>query len=227
VARSLLVADAGLSDAGFVGDELARRGFTFTRLERADPASWPQLDGVELVVLLGSDGHVHDPGRAAVVEAEARLVWTAHRLGVPVFAICYGAQLLSHALGGQVRRAAHVEIGWHLIEPLSPVDPTDPVIASGPWMQWHRDTFTVPADGELLARSDVGPQAFRVGRSFGVQFHPEVRLETVAAWVADDAGRDLGPAGVDGDQLVERTRAELVHSEARARALVRWFCEQV
>jgi len=227
VARSLVVADPGLADAGFVGDELRRRGFVSTRLDRAEPAGWPQLDGVDLLLLLGSDGHVHEPARSAVIEAEARLAWTAHRMGVPIFAICYGAQLLSHALGGQVRRASHVEIGWHLIEPIAPVDPTDPVVASGPWMQWHGDTFTVPADGELLARSDVGPQAFRIGRSFGVQFHPEVGLDTIERWVADDGGRELGPAGIDRVELIERSRAEVEHSEARARWLVRWFCEQV
>jgi GMP synthase-like glutamine amidotransferase len=42
----------------------------------------------------------------------------------------------------------------------------------------------VPEGAELLATSPVCPQAFRHGRRWGVQFHPEVDRRTLDAWNA-------------------------------------------
>ena len=79
---------------------------------------------------------------------------TAH--GVPIYGICYGNQIMAHALGGTVERAREPEIGWHQI-----VSDVPEVISEGPWMQWHYDVVTVPPGAEELARSAVGPQAWR------------------------------------------------------------------
>jgi GMP synthase-like glutamine amidotransferase len=221
MARALLIANDALDSGGHVEDELARRGYRFERLSRESTATWPELDGAELLLSLGSEWHVHDEAVAESVEVEAALIRRAHERGVPVFGICYGAQILCHALGGPVRTADHLELGW------LPVEPLDTVIAPGPWFQWHADTFSVPRDVELLARSPVGPQAFRSGRSFGVQFHLEVDVEMITSWVSSDGGRDLGRAGIDGDALVEQTRVETERSGPAARALVDWFCQSL
>ncbi len=221
MARALLVANERLAAGGFVGDELEQRGYRFTVVAREHPGTWPQLDGAELVLVLGSDWHAHEPERQDTVIAESALLAAAHRRAMPVLGICYGAQLLSHSLGGTVRPADRIEVGWCEVESCTPV------IRSGPWMQWHSDTFTVPGGAELLACSDVGPQAFRYGRSFAVQFHPEVDVEMVSAWISADAGVELAEAGIDADELLEQTRAETPRSETDARALVGWFCEQL
>jgi GMP synthase-like glutamine amidotransferase len=222
--RALLVANERLGAAGYVGDELEQQGFAFERALRERPEAWPDLHEVELVLALGSDWHAYDSPRRAAVRAEAALLSVAHGRGMPVLGICYGAQLMAHAFGGEVHVADRIEVGWHLVESL------DPAIVPGPWMQWHSDTFVPPPDALVLARSDVGPQAFRIGRSLAVQFHPEVDLQMVMTWVAAEkaeGGRALADAGLDGDDLIERTKAEAVLSEPRARALVRWFCGQL
>jgi GMP synthase-like glutamine amidotransferase len=221
MARGLLIANDETDSGGYVEAELVDRGFELERVHRDESTPSPGLAGAELVVVLGSDRSVHDDANAASVTAEAALVLAAHRRGVPVFAICYGAQILSHALGGTVRRADRTELGWLSVEPL------DPAIGSGPWFQWHADTFTIPPGADELARSEVGPQAFRCRRSFGVQFHPEVDAQIVAGWIAADGGRELAAVGVDEAALVEQTRAETVRSETAARALVDWFCRDV
>jgi GMP synthase-like glutamine amidotransferase len=51
-------------------------------------------------------------------------------------------------------------------------------------LQWHSWTFEVPAGGEVLASSLACLQAFRHGRTWGVQFHPEVDHPTLEAWNA-------------------------------------------
>jgi GMP synthase-like glutamine amidotransferase len=218
--RALLVANQDLQAGGYVVDELERHGFTFEPVLRED-ATWPALDRADLVVVLGSDWHAHDVARSEQVAEEVTFVRSAHDRGTPVFGICYGAQMLARALGGAVRPADAIELGWLEVEPLHPAIP------SGPWMQWHSDTFSVPDGAELLARSPIGPQALRAGRSFAVQFHLEVDADMVAAWVKDGGGRDLHAAGMDGDELVARSRELTPRSEPAARALVDWFLRDV
>ena len=72
--RALLIANDELDSGGFVEDELVGRGFRFERLSRADPGAWPELDGAELVLVLGSEWHVHDPSIAEPVSVEAALI---------------------------------------------------------------------------------------------------------------------------------------------------------
>ena len=62
----------------------------------------------------------------------------------------------------------------------------------------------MPPGGKLIAETDVGPQAYVIGRSLGLQFHPEVTPEIVAGWVR--AYRD-GPhdGSLDTDAMLEET----------------------
>jgi GMP synthase-like glutamine amidotransferase len=219
--RCLTITHAELGSAGFVGDELERQGFRLVPIFRDGRLEWPSPNGADLVLVLGSDWSVYGTDTRVHVEGELAAVEAAHHQGIPVFGICFGAQVLAAALGGQVRPAAQLELGWHR------VDAVDPAIEAGPWMQWHRDTFTVPEGTALLATSPAGPQALHAGRSFAVQFHPEVDATIVESWVAADGGRDLAQAGLIADELIETTRREAPRAEAAARRLVRWFCAEV
>ena len=59
-------------------------------------------------------------------------------------------------------------------------------------LQWHGDTFDLPAGAVRLASSPLIPnQAFRAGkRAYGVQFHLEVTAEMAAEWAEVPAYRD-------------------------------------
>ena len=116
------------------------------------------LDGVDLVLPLGSDWSVYADHVADQVAAECGLLTAAHHRAIPILGICFGGQLLAHALGGSVGPIDRPEIGW----------------CEGPWAQWHLDGFVVPPGAVELARSPSGPQAFLIGRTLGLQFHPEV-----------------------------------------------------
>jgi len=63
-------------------------------------------DDVAMVLLLDSEWSVVDPVRPDVLAAETELVRSAQEAGVPVLGLCYGAQVVAHALGGDVARAA-------------------------------------------------------------------------------------------------------------------------
>ncbi len=122
------------------------------------------------------------------IDRELDLLREADRAGVPVLGICFGGQALAAAHGGEVVAAPAAEIGF------TPVDSDDPdLVPPGPWMQWHHDVFTVPPGGVEVARNAVGPQAFRLRRNLGLQFHPEVDAAIVASWV------EMGGAAAQAD----------------------------
>lgn len=219
--RGLSIANASDADAGYVGAHLRRRGFTFTEASRERPGEWPDLDRVDLVLTLGSQWHVHDPATAAAVEAEAALVREATDRGTPVLAICFGAQVLSQALGGTVWRLEHPEIGWFELA----VDVPD--VDGGPWMEWHHDGFTAPGGFDVLASTDAGPQLIRGRRALGTQFHPEATTAMIERWVAHGGAEQYRRHGGDPDALLAETHANVTTSGPAAEALVDWFLDHI
>ncbi len=99
-------------------------------------------------------------------------------LGVPVLGICYGAQLMTHVLGGKVDKAGFREYGRIEVS----VDVSSPVFAGVNektvcWMS-HNDYIAEPAPGfRISAYTEHCPVAAAENREAGlyaVQFHPEV-----------------------------------------------------
>ena len=137
----------------------------------------PAIDAsVRGVILSGSpysvrDEHAPDPDLSAI---KGRL---------PLLGVCYGAQYLAHAFGGEGNPAPSREYGRAM---LTVDDAQDPLMHGLPrttqvWMS-HGDTITsVPASYRLIAGTeDVRVAAFRVEgeRTWGIQFHPEVYHST-------------------------------------------------
>jgi GMP synthase-like glutamine amidotransferase len=176
-------------------------------------ADWPEPREATAVVALGSDRSVHastDPW----IAAELDFLSAAHDGGVPVLGICFGAQALAKVLGGEVSRAVDTEVGW--------IEVAGDDGFGGPWFTWHEDVFTLPAGAEELARASSGPQAFAVGASVGLQFHPEVTTRIVDDWLAD--GGDVVP---DPEPIRAETAERIAAARVRAFALfdaiaVRW-----
>ncbi|MGE0141137.1 MAG: type 1 glutamine amidotransferase [Ilumatobacteraceae bacterium] len=219
--RGLLIANAGDADPGFVGARFRHHGYAFTECHRERPGEWPGLDGHDLVLLLGSEWSVYWPQVADNVAAETAIVRAAHDAGIPVFGICFGHQTAAHALGGSVHRAATPEIGWSEVESDVP-----DVIASGPWMQWHYDVVTVPPGGVELARNTVGPQAWRLDRTFCTQFHPEATETMLTSWTREPGAAELTAIGSSSEQLMSDTRRHAPFSRCNAERLVDWFVEE-
>jgi GMP synthase-like glutamine amidotransferase len=221
--RALLIANASDADGGFVAERFRARGYSFTECHRENLDDRPPLGDYELILTLGSELSVYWPHVAESVAAEAELIRTAHTRRVPIYGICYGNQIMAHALGGTVERAREPEIGWHQV-----VSDVPETIAEGPWMQWHYDVVTVPANAQELARSAVGPQAWRMDRSFCTQFHPEATETVIRRWAQSEAGgAELLKYGIKPDQLIEATRRNVADSQPAADHLVDWFVDRV
>jgi GMP synthase-like glutamine amidotransferase len=75
---------------------------------------------------------------------------------------------------------------------------------------WHGDAFSLPPGAVPLGGSTLTPlQAFRSGaRAWGVQFHPEMNLELLRAFVSTGSA-DLEDAGVEASALLAAAPREL------------------
>lgn len=221
--RALLIANSLDSDAGFVGERFREHGYSFSENHREHLGDWVGLDDHDLVLMLGSEWSVYWPENGESVAQEADLVRQAHQRGIPTFGVCYGSQMIAHALGGTVERSRQPEIGWFDVT----CDIPD-AVASGPWMQWHYDCFTPPPGAEELGRSDVGSQIIRIGRTFATQFHPEATETMITRWARSKGGSaELAKYDMSAEVLIETTRQNVVDSQPNASALVDWFLNQV
>jgi len=138
----------------------------------------PRREGFAGVIVTGSGAMVTE--RRDWSERTAQWLHDAAHDGLPLFGICYGHQLIAHALGG--------EVGWHPqgremgtveIERLAP-SRDDALFAPLPERFAAQAThlqsvLRVPDGATLLARSDHDPvHAYRWRDTvWGVQFHPE------------------------------------------------------
>jgi GMP synthase-like glutamine amidotransferase len=197
--------------AGLFGAWAEARGHELELLRAPRLHAWPDPRDHGGVVALGSDRSVH-ASPDAWIAAEVGFLRAAHDAGVPVLGLCFGAQALATALGGEVRRAPSVEIGWIRLE--AAAAGAGPIVP-GPWFAWHEDTFTVPPAARELARSKVAPQAFALGASVGLQFHPEVDEAIVGQWV-DGGRRKLVAARIDENRLRAETARRAPDARRRA-----------
>ncbi|HVE91807.1 MAG TPA: glutamine-hydrolyzing GMP synthase [Actinomycetota bacterium] len=124
------------------------------------------------LILSGGPASVYAPGAP---QCDIRLF----RLGVPVLGICYGQQLMTSVLGGEVARTDAAEYGRAELS----VRSSDSLLFAGlperteVWMS-HRDAVVSPPPGfTVTAATPESPVAAMEDPDdglFGVQFHPEV-----------------------------------------------------
>jgi len=123
-------------------------------------------------ILSGGPASVYEPGAptlpAYVLESK-----------VPVLGICYGMQLLAHALGGRVAPATEREYG---LAEVTISDARSPLLSHLPsplsvWMSHGDRVEALPPGWQVLATSPNSPVAAMGDPArglYGLQFHPEV-----------------------------------------------------
>jgi GMP synthase (glutamine-hydrolysing) len=153
------------------------------------PAS---ADGYGALILLGGGMLPDADDESPWLPGERELLRTTTEDGrVPVLGICLGAQLLAHTFGGEVRGKYGLPEKGVTELSLLPGAEDDPLLAGLPptvrAIESHQDQITrLPADAVPLMSSErCRHQMLRIGRSWGVQFHPEVAPDRVRRWSPD------------------------------------------
>ena len=193
--------------AGIYGMHLKERKIPHSTVRLFAGDLPPEPSGNRAVLVLGGYMGVHEEARYPFLSPLKAFLGRAAFTKVPILGICLGGQLLAAALGGEVRSGCRGEKGLQPVE-LTPEGLKDPLFAGLPpsffAFQWHNDSFDLPPGTVHLARSAACPgQAFRFRNACGLQFHPEVDREIVAAWSA--------AADPQGTHLENFTRGEAEH----------------
>ena len=194
---ALILQHGDLGPPAILGEWAAARDIP-VHIHRSDlEESLPEVNGHLFVASLGSNYSPTDLDVPKVVE-ELEFIDRVVAAGVPVLGLCYGGQALAKVLGGDVGPAPEPELGWYRVRAREPE-----LVAEGPWLQWHYNSFTLPPGARALADSPAGLQAFSCGPHLGVQFHPESTLELALEWARVDRERTRDRAIPDQRSLVD------------------------
>ena len=106
---------------------------------------------------------------------------TLYTLGIPVLGICYGQQLMTYQLGGEVRPAEKREFGAAELTILDPEPLFAGIGEAGDrlpcWMSHGDKVLSPPPQFRVVATTPSTPVAAMADPArnlYGVQFHPEV-----------------------------------------------------
>jgi GMP synthase (glutamine-hydrolysing) len=218
--RALILQHEEPTPPGLILEWLGERGAEVDLLRIDEEKRTPDPRDYQLVVSLGSDLPAYDDS-VPFIRRETQLMLAAAQAEVPVLGVCFGAQLLAKVMGGRSLRAQRSEIGWLPVRTSAPE-----LVHEGPWFEWHHDTFTLPPTATLIAETEVGPQAYVIGRSLGLQFHLEVTPQIVEGWVRG-ARHELDAAGVDPDAMLAETRRRAPESRRTTQRLLNRYLDGV
>ena len=184
-----------------------------------------ELDAYDGLVMLGGGYMPDETDRAPWLADEAELVRRGLETDLPQFGICLGGQLIAHVVGGDVRaQTGAPEKGYTRIDTTAEAA-ADPVFSAirprTSFVESHVDRIVaLPEEATLLATSEACEfQAFRVGRAWGTQFHPESTRANIERWDAEK----LQTLGFDKDTLLEEATELGPESERDSKALFSAF----
>jgi len=186
---------------GTIEDFLNKENIPFSIAELSTGEIHPPLERFNTLVVMGGTMAVYEMDKYPHLMIGSRIIREAINRDMRTLGICLGAQLIAYCLGAEVYKGHEEEIGWRSIELTGDglKDPLMRKLAIHPrvgdfWrkfgvFQWHGDTFDLPFDMVLLARSELYKhQAFRYKDNvYGFQFHIEVTKVMLLEWFKDNS----------------------------------------
>ncbi len=196
------------SNAGLFADFLEKKSIPYATIRPnhgdavPDKESLAEFSGL---CFLGGTESVVEPTPEML--EEMTLIQAAAEKDLPLIGHCLGGQLISRALGGEVVKHSVEEFGWSQLN-------TENSKESLEWlpqnekdfcaMQWHSDTFSIPAEATMIFSGDhCLNQAFVIGNILAMQFHIEIDLKTIRQWAIDLKDKHPPPsASVQSGDLI-------------------------
>ena len=158
---------------------------TIDTIELDENEKIPKLDKYDAMIVMGGPMDTWQEEKFPWLKIEKESIHNFVSIKKkPYLGLCLGAQLLSEAIGGRVRKMETPEIGV-----LNVSINDDKTIFSGlnknlKALQWHSyEVSDLPSSAKILASSPAcNVQAFSSEKAFGLQFHVEQTNETVPQW---------------------------------------------
>ena len=170
--QPVLVVDFGAQYAQLIARRVREAGVYSEIVPHSISAAEVAAKNPVGIVLSGGPSSVYEPGSPALDPAILEL-------GIPVFGICYGFQVMAQALGGTVAQTGGREYGATDVaikadHALVGGQPTTQTV----WMSHGDQVATAPAGFTVVASTEATPVAAFANderRLYGVQWHPEVK----------------------------------------------------
>lgn len=166
---------------GSIEPWLRSAGFEISNTQFFASTDLPKVNEIDLLVIMGGPMSVNDEPLFPWLAQEKNFIRDVIESGKPVLGICLGAQLIANAMGAKVYQNPVREIGWFPVQGVASAGAS--AFSFPPSLEvfhWHGETFDLPPDATLIARSEACEhQAFQLGRSvIGLQFHLETTPES-------------------------------------------------
>ena len=228
--RALIIRHVPYEGVAGYRQPIEAAGYEVDRIDVTDPG-FASLDLREpdLLIMMGGPMGVYEQDRHPWIGCQLRRLEVRLAANRPTLGVCFGAQMIAAALGGEVYAGPVKEVGFHPVR-IHDGARDSPLrhLADVPILHWHGDTFTLPEGVDLLASSHVyAHQAFRRGPNLlALQFHAEMgEDERFHAWIEAwpesivEAGGDEASLRAAHDQLGPK-------AVAAGRAMVsQWLAE--
>ena len=226
----LVITHLDKAGLGALGDVLTAAG---ARLDVRDAAAGDALPadaaGHGGLVVMGGVMNANDDDAYPHLAACVDLIRAFHRRGKPVLGMCLGGQLIARAFDATVWRGRARERGFVPIAHAQAAarDPLLAGLAPPHWlMQWHDDSFEVPAGAaHLMASETCRNQAFRLGEAtYAFQCHFEATRPLVETWLSGFKAPPTDPIDIDfvgriDDELTRHVDASMAFCDTVGR---RW-----
>jgi GMP synthase (glutamine-hydrolysing) len=150
-------------------ENIARSAGRQTRIVHYSELDGASVADAEKIILCGTaladNEYLKHPGKFSWLRETEK----------PVFGICAGMQAIASVFGGKITESK--EVG------MTQVECNDEIFGQNELSvyQLHGNSAALPEGFMEIAKNEKGLQAFRKGKIYGMQFHPEVRNERILA----------------------------------------------
>ena len=214
----LCVRHQATAPLGIIEDVIRHQNIPWRYLDVYDTDDIPDIEEISGLIVLGGEMNADDLDSYPFLKNVRHLLEQAIAKEVPTLGVCLGAQIMTRALGAEVKPAPIRELGFLPVKATA-AGMDDPVLApftpEATVFQFHEDECELPPGAELLMEGeDVTVQAFKVGtNSYGIQFHFEVTPEIISAWCDEVPDLEAG-WGLSKERVLADARDHLAAQRA-------------